>query len=652
MGVLSGVPVWQLALITAIAASLFAVWRLDRPDGRWGAVLRTRFVLGIPWGTLLTAGFVLSVYLFVQGGWDHWYRPVTIPFRSWSYLYPLGVVTAPFSHTGTGHLIGNLIGTLALGTLAEFAWGHFPRERGSTSFSSLRTNPLARVLAVPAAAIAVGLFTSLFAIGPVIGFSGVVFAFAGFALVRYPLATVVALAAGEVLQLFYTALGNPITTARAAPGFGSPWWAEIAIQGHAIGLLGGALLGAALVRRRGVRPPALRLWLGVLIFAVGQSLWAVYWFRGGEQFVLYRALGAVLVLALAVLVAASVAASDRPVSARALRAYDDTAKRLRHAAGRLRPTDANRPTDGGRPSGPLSAFVGGVAGLSRLGRGLRSPFAARRRAAAAVVLALALAALAGPAIPVNLTTVDGTGIDAALGGSAAANATNATDAPGVVNATGPTNATDATGVAPATVGATAGTVSVREYTVAYAENVTNRLVSAIDVAAFGETTRVNTSGVIVVNERRHLWTTAISADRLAFSGARSVRLGGVGWRASVWADRSGWTAGEETAYRVTLDSSNGPERLAYTSEPIDTGATIDGRNVSIDPRGANFSVVVARANATPARVPIPAANETVTATGITFGVRDGNLFAATNDTRVRIATRETAAERYRHGSSR
>ncbi|PSP88015.1 rhomboid family intramembrane serine protease [Halobacteriales archaeon QS_4_69_34] len=634
MGVLSGVPVWQLALITAVAASLLAVWRLDRPGGRWGATLRTRFVLGVPWGTLLTVGFVLSVYLFVQGGWNHWYRPVTIPFRSWSYLYPLGVVTAPFSHTGAGHLIGNLIGTLALGALAEFAWGHFPAERGSTSFSSLRTNPLARVLAVPAAAIAVGLFTSLFAIGPVIGFSGVVFAFAGFALVRYPLATVVALAAGEVLQLFYTALGNPITTARAAPGFGSPWWAEIAIQGHAIGLLGGALLGAALVRRRGVRPPALRLWLGVLVFAVGQSLWAVYWFRGGEQFVLYRALGAVLVLALAVLVAASVAASDRPVSARALRAWDGAAKRLQHTAGRLR-------TDADRPAGPLSAFVGGVAGLLRLGRGLRSPFAARRRVAAAVVLALALAALAGPAIPVNLTTVDGTGIDAALGGSAAANATNATDAPGVVNATGSTNATDATGVAPATVGATAGTVSVREYTVAYAENVTNRLVSAIDVAAFGETTRVNTSGVIVVNERRHLWTTAISADRLAFSGARSVRLGGVGWRASVWADRSGWTAGEETAYRVTLDSSDGPKRLAYTSEPIDTGATIDGRNVSIDPRGANFTIVAARANATLARVPVPAANETLTAAGITFGVRNESLFAATNDTRVRIAARET-----------
>jgi hypothetical protein len=85
----------------------------------------------------------------------------------------------------------------------------------------------------------------------VIGFSGVVFAFAGVALVRYPLTTILALVAGRVLGILRAALQTPTLEAKAQPTFSTPWWAEVAIQGHALGLFVGVLLGVWLLRRRG-----------------------------------------------------------------------------------------------------------------------------------------------------------------------------------------------------------------------------------------------------------------------------------------------------------------------------------------------------------------------------------------------------------------
>ncbi len=49
------------------------------------------------------------MYLFVQDGVTDLYDPVTIPYRAWSYFYPLGIVTSSFSHASFGHLLGNLI---------------------------------------------------------------------------------------------------------------------------------------------------------------------------------------------------------------------------------------------------------------------------------------------------------------------------------------------------------------------------------------------------------------------------------------------------------------------------------------------------------------------------------------------------------------
>lgn len=538
----------RLGVVLAALISIFVVRRLDSHDR---TALRTRLLGGVPWGTLITIGGVLSVYLFIQGGLSNWYRPVVIAFRAWSYFYPLGMVLAPFSHVSPNHLLGNLIGTLALAPLAEYAWGHYPEERGAETFSALRTNPYARVLAVPVAAVLGGLFTSFFALGPVIGFSGVVFAFAGFALVRYPLGTVIALSASGIFRLIYNAIRNPVVTARAEPSFGVPWWANIAIQTHAIGLLLGVVVAIAIFRRRAGRPSALRMWLGVLILAVSQSLWAVYWFQGNSTFVLFRAFGAVLVFGLALLVAASVAAPRIP------------------NAGTL------------------------IEGL-------------RRRRSATIALVLALCVLSAPAIWVNLMAFD-TGNEAAL------TVESGPDSP----------------------------LSVRDYTVRYAENVTNQLVSVLNISVLGVDTTVRASGVIVESEQRHIWTTAVSADRLAFTGQAAVRLGGLGWAATVAANRNGWrVVGGEHVYKVYL---NGPEegrQLAYLSDPATAKLTIRGKNVSIAPQKRGFVLVVSRTNETLGRAPVPN-NGTVRAANLTF-IREGRwLFVSAGETRVRVAKKET-----------
>jgi len=550
-GVPDSATLFRIAVLLSVFVALAAVVALDRPRGRWGVRLRSRFVAGVPWGTLVSVGLLLAVYLFVQGGWSRWNAPVTIPFRAWSYFYPLGVATAAFAHSGSGHLIGNLVGTLVLAPLAEYVWGHFPRERGVQTFTSPLTNPYVRAfVAFPAAVVAVGLFTTVFALGPVIGFSGVVFAFAGVALVRYPIATVVAVTAGNALRTLYGALRSPTVSASAGPSYSSPWWADIAIQGHAIGLLAGILLGAWLVRvRDDDRPSAARVATGVALFGVAQSLWAVYWYRGGETYVLYRAAGLALVVSLAALVAATVAASDRPL---------------------------------------LSAAT--------------HPNAVRavpRWQVGATVLLLCTAALVGPAVPVNLTTATSDELPSQ-----------------------------------------SDPIQVRDYEVTYAENVPNGMVSVVDVEAFGETTQVNTSGVIVRSRERGIWMTAVSKGRLDFSGAAVIRVGGVGWRETVRVERRGWSAvGGGTVYAVDLVYGD-RNVTAYAAPPARAEPVVSGRNVSVETESGAFRLNVSSANRS-ATGPIPSKNETIAIGGLEFVNEDGRIYAINGTTRVRVAQAET-----------
>jgi membrane associated rhomboid family serine protease len=547
-------PAEQLVVVAAVVLAVVALSRLD--GGGWQRRLRRRLLFGLPVGTLTVVGVVLAVYLFVQGGLANWNAPVTIPYRAWSYFYPLGMVTSSFAHSGPGHLVGNLVSTLVFGSLAEYTVGHYPRRRGAHSFGSFRDNPYVRAfLVVPGVTVAVGLVAAVFSVGPVIGFSGVVFAFAGFALVSYPVWTLLGWFAARVLRVGYDAFVSPQPTVRSQPVFVTPWFAEIALQIHVLGFLVGVLV-ALWYRQVDAEAPSLpspsRLAAGVLAFAVTNSFWAVYWFRGNDAFVLYRWLGVALVVGLAVVVATAAADSDRATAPR------------------------------------VDSF-------------LAAARAAGPRQVALVVVVLAAASLAGPAVPVNLGTA------------------SSEELPGE-------------------------TVTVRDYEVAYAVDIENGMVGVVDVEAFGESTSVNTSGVVVRSERRSIWVTAVRAGRLELRGNATVRVGGLGWRDSVRASRTGWrVVGNETAYRVNL-THDGATTTAYTTPPRQAEPLLAGRNVTVVTTPDDFELVVTRGR-TIGRASMPPPDGAAVAGGLVFERNGSRLYAVVRDTRVRIAQKETYERR-------
>ena len=371
-----------------VVVALAAVFLVDRPAGDWTRALRSRLLLGVPWGTLVVVAGVIAVYLFVQSGIDNPNRPVVIPFRSWSYFYPKGLLWSSFAHSGRGHVTGNLLSALVAGGLAEYAYGHFPGGREVDDAEPLAdrlrrlpsrvrdlpsrartvprrprtlprqirrlpsriaaeespgSNPHVRAfLIVPGAAVAFGLVSALFALGPVIGFSVVVFAYWGFALVTRPIAAIVAMAVATLVRVLYDALRVPVAFAEASPSYGAPSWANIAIQGHALGLIGGALVAVVLVRRRSRDPgderresdlpgsrwsrhpnvaaanrksdatdrSALVAFGALLLFGASRRLWAVYWYLGNERYELYRAVGVGLLALLGAIVAVAAVSRD------------------------------------------------------------------------------------------------------------------------------------------------------------------------------------------------------------------------------------------------------------------------------------------------------------------------------------------------------
>ena len=620
-----------------VAVALAAVYLVDRPSGDWTRALRSRLLLGVPWGTLVVIAGVTAVYLFVQSGIENPNRPVVIPFRSWSYFYPEGLFWSSFAHANRGHVTGNLLSALIAGGLAEYAYGHFPEgrrvddrdrlaarvrrrlrrarptagrapepqalgERGGRSESPLRrlgggvrrlsdwvlsvpdrvtrvesaaANPYVRAfLIVPGAAFVFGLVAALFALGPVIGFSVVVFAYWGFALVSRPITAIVAMAGTTLVGVVYNALRTPVTFAEASPSFGAPSWANIAIQGHALGLIGGALVAVVLLRRRrqsrsrrhrndltgkgsgggagSAGRSGLVVFGSLLLFGASRRLWAVYWYLGNEQYELYRAVGVGLLALLAAIVAVAAVSRDEPVW-----------------PGRAIPEPET------------------------LREGVRSVTPA---AVGLLLLVAALAAVAGPGVVPNLVTVD----DGDLPGDP---------------------------------------IEVDGYQVTYAENVEDELVSVVEVEALGRSTAVNTSGVIVSDPDREIWTTAVSSGNLAFWGYRAVDVGGTGWRETVWVQRIGWVAANGgPTYRVDA-VRNETRRTLFTSEPARAEPRVDGRNVTVAATADGFELRVDAPDGN-ASAPLPAANESVAVGGLTF-VREGEVvFAERGETRVRIAQRE------------
>ncbi|MFW5917628.1 MAG: rhomboid family protein [Halorubrum sp.] len=596
-----------------VAVALVAVYAVDRPSGAWTRELRSRLLLGVPWGTLVVVGFVVAVYLFVQSGFENPNRPVVIPFRSWSYFYPEGLIWSGFAHSSRGHVTGNLLSALVAGGLAEYAYGHFPGGRDvddgtgtvrshlpdSVDWESVRTtaasprsvltalgavegsrgslraswesvrsslaagplaaNPYVRAFAiVPGATLLFGVASSLFALGPVIGFSVVVFALWGFALVHYPVGTLAALAGSTLVNVVYETLRNPVEYAEASGSYGGPSWANVAVQGHALGLIAGVIAAVWVVRRRRRdrdaggdrrRTTALVAFGAVLLFGSSRRLWAVYWYLGNERYELYRAVGLGLLAVLAAVVAVALAGRDEP----------------------LRPDLA-------------------VTDPETIRESVRS---ATPAAIGLLLLVSALAVVAGPGILPNLVTVgDG-------------------DLPGEP-------------------------IEVQGYQVTYAEDVENEVVNVVDAEAFGRSTSVNTSGVIVKNADREIWTTTVSRGSLEFWGYRAIDVGGTGWRETVWIQRTGWvTTDGSPVYRVDAIRNDARSTL-FTSEPARAEPRIDGRNVTVAAVEGGFELRVEHAG-TNATAPVPAANESVTLRGLSLVRDEDRVIAERGETRVRIA---------------
>ena len=604
IGVVLGV-----VLAATFVGSIVAIKHVQDPERPWEDVLRSRFVFGVPWGTIIVLALVFAVYLFVQDGISDFSNPVSVPYRAWSYYYPLGMLSAPFTHASAGHLLSNLFGAAVVAPIAEYAWSHYPRRGIENPSRTLWTTPWVRAVVIfPLAVIAVGLITSLFALGPVIGFSGVVFAFAGFAIVRYPIPTVLAILGGQtVLLTTYEALLTPIGlyVPRASPAT-APSWANVAIQGHALGFFAGFVLGAILLRRRQYRPDPLSLWLAVLFFAFEQGLWQIYWYGDQNSFYLFQGPGIAIVTGLALIVTLAITASDRPIVPASIRQRlarsptDSREIRVRERTDRiLEIAGSSRSTTQGAIKRVKTIAHGATPDDS-------GPFATlTERQAAFIVIVAVIALIAGPAIPTNLFVISGE--------------------------TGSENAS----------------IEVADYTVEYVEGAENEIVGVIDVGAFGQDTSVESNGVIVSSEKRNLWQESVTAQQLEFTGEETVSVGGPGWRETVHVEREGWSpTGNDPVYQIWLSEEGGEEQLAFTSESSQADVQIDGRTVTISAESEAFELEAEPAegdNETAESQPvnIPEANETVRSGGIEFVREDDAIYASTDGTVVQVASKET-----------
>ncbi len=301
----------RVALGGALALSLVVVYRVA--EGRSLLTpLRRRFVRGVPWGTAIVVVSLWLVFQFLQGGAAD-DGPVFISFRSWSLWYPQGIVLSSFTHSGESHLLGNLFGTLAFAPIVEYAWGHYAREGERGVFPGWTGTPAVRIGLFVAVTFLVGVCSALFTPVAAVGFSSVVFAFAGAAVVFRPLVALGALVGIRVVRLVWDALLDPVVTFRSQPIFSSPSFVDVSIQGHLFGVLVGFLLAVFLLRYRDSGPDIRAVLFAAAVFLVTRSMDAIYWELGNGRFMLFQALGTAGVLLLASLVALSVTRRNRSV---------------------------------------------------------------------------------------------------------------------------------------------------------------------------------------------------------------------------------------------------------------------------------------------------------------------------------------------------
>jgi len=177
-----------------------------------------------------------------------------------------------------------------------------------------------------------------------------------------------------------------------------------------------------------------------------------------------------------------------------------------------------------------------------------------------------------------------------------------------------------------------GAIEIEDYSVAYAEDAEHGRIDSTD------------SGVIVVSERRDIWTTDVSQRELENSGAATVVLGGIGWRESVTANRTDWNVvGNDSVYAVDLEH-DGTRTRSFTSSASRADSQINHHTVALVPTNDGFDLRVHRNGTTVGEAPVPARNESVTLGPLELVAEDEDgslsLFAADDGTRVEVASRE------------
>ena len=636
----------QIAVFLALLLALTFIWYREG-RGRWRAILGERFLYGVPWGSAVVVAVVIAFYLLAQDGLRNWSDPLILPYITWSLLYPTGLVTAGIAHANPAHLVSNMTATLALAPLAEYAWGHYPPNRqqreparttavpatdGGTETAPSDSSPspspspsgplsplkaaLARpwvraVVIFPGALLGAALVTSVFSLGPGLGFSGAVFAILGFALVIYPFSTVVAVVLSSALGVLYDALSSPVVYAAIevetpAP----PGWAGIGFQAHLLGFLLGVLAGIALLSHRSRKPAAERVFFALVLVGMAQALWLVSLPTGADEYALYRGVGVTFALLLTIVLTAAVSGRSEPLPrplsvlpwAPSRRAFAVTWLVLLTLLFALGIVDAVLADESLAWIGTLAviAFVLALPAIPPVVpvRPFDEPMTWRGTAVAAVALVTLLVAL--PSFAFGLTVVE----EDAVPGS--------------------------------------GEVVVDDYAVTYEENVSADRTSVLGDE--NEETTGSSSGLIVVNEERDIWSLSVRAVELEFERTATVRVGTAGSVETVYAERTGWdVVGNDSAYAVDLEADDETTR-SFTSEPVRAHATVDGQTFELAPTEDGFDLHVLEDGSTVEETEIPDAGETASVSGFTVVTElvDGTerIVVESGDTAVEIAQRE------------
>lgn len=612
----------QFALVVSLVVGLGYLYSIGSPRV-WYDILSNRLIYGVPWGTLVTIIGVVAFYLFVQSGFHHWDSPVVHPFRSWSYLYPEGLFAAGFAHAGPNHLIANMVGTVVLAPIVEYAWSHYPPlarsetnpyenpppgdvrpeiEESSPDPAGWLDRPWVRAVVIfPAVVIVVSILTSLLALGWSLGFSGTVFAFGGFAVVFFPVTAILAMVGVTGTSVFVTALREPVLRATADPGApGPPGWFGVNVQAHMMGFLLGVLLAVALLRYRSQTRDPTRVFIAALAFALTRQLWAFATAGGDDVYLQHRGVGLLFVLALSIIIGALIAATDDPVPGILGRfSWLPTRKTLAYLwLGAV---------------GIIAAVLWIPAGMANAGWQLL------------LLYFLLVLVLAIPGLPVVVPdravstplsqkqilifVLVGIMIIVAL-------PSIASNAPGMDEDPVPGNES----------------IAIQDYHVTYAEDVQHGRISSTQ------------SGVIVVSEQRQIWTAVLDKGELAHRGEATVVVGGFVWRETVAVNRTGWdVAGGDDVYVVDLEH-DGETSRAFQSAGAEIQSRVSNQTIRVVPDRDEFRLRVARGEQELGEVQIPALNETITVGNLQFTTErvdgDRSVFAEQDGTRVLVATKK------------